>query len=69
MKEKIWIKKFNSFKEAREEELEYYFNMTPEERLETVEYLKEVFYKLKGHGKGREGLRRVFNIIQKACIN
>lgn len=66
MNEKIWIKKFNSFKEAREEELEYHFNMTPEERLETVEYLKEVFYKLKDYGKGREGLRRVFKIIKKA---
>lgn len=66
MKEKVWIKKFNSFEEASEEDLRYHFNMTPEERLETVEYLREVFYKLKGHEKGREGLRRVFKIIEKA---
>lgn len=66
MKEKIWIRKFNSFKEAREAELEDYFTMTPEERLETMEYLRESFYKLKCYEKGREGLRRVFKITKKA---
>ncbi len=64
MKERIWIRKFNSFKEAEEKELEYHLNMTPEERLETVEYLREIFYKLKCYGKDREGLRRVFKIIK-----
>ncbi|MCX7793147.1 MAG: hypothetical protein N2257_01890 [Thermodesulfovibrionales bacterium] len=65
MREKIWIKRFNSFKDASEADINYHLNMTPEERLETMEYLREVFYKLKGYGKGREGLRRVFKIVKK----
>lgn len=66
MKEKVWIKRFKSFKEADEEELVYNFKMTPQERLETVEYLREIFHKLKNYEKDREGLRRVFKIIKKA---
>jgi len=59
-----FIKKFTSFKEAEEEELKYYLNFTPEERLEIMQFLREAYFKLKGYGKGREGLRRVFKIVK-----
>lgn len=64
---KIWIRKFNSFEEAEEFDTEYYRAMTKMERLETMQYLREIFYKFKAPFKkyeSRKGLRRVIRIIQ-----
>ncbi len=61
---KIWVKKSGSFKEAEEFDTEYYLSMTPGERIETMQFLREVYHKLKGHGKGRKGLRRVIKVVQ-----
>lgn len=63
-KKGLFIKKIASFKEAEEEELRYYLNLTPEERLGIMQFLREAYFKLKGYGKNREGLRRVFKIIK-----
>ncbi|GAB4410008.1 MAG: hypothetical protein OHK0032_05710 [Thermodesulfovibrionales bacterium] len=60
----IWVKKSVSFKEAEEFDIEYYLSMTPGERIETMQFLREVYYKLKGYGKGRKGLRRVIKVVQ-----
>ena len=43
MKKGVWIKRFSSFEETSESELEYNFNMTPEERLERG-YLKPLCF-------------------------
>jgi len=59
-----FIKKFSSFKESEEEELKYYLNLTPEERLEIMQFLRETYFKLKGYGKDRKGLRRVLRIVK-----
>ena len=68
MKHKIWVNKPNSFKEAQEFDDSYYLSMTPTERLETVQFLREEFWKLK-KDKNHEGgkrLRRVFKLIKQA---
>lgn len=64
---KIWIKKSNSFKAARRFDMEYYLSMSPDERLETMQFLRETAFKLKsglGYEKDRKGLRRVIKTIQ-----
>ncbi len=65
---KIWIKKFKSFKEADEADNQYYFKMSPAERIETMQYLREIYLKFKGKRKndGRKRLRRVIKVFQQA---
>jgi hypothetical protein len=64
---KVWIKKFNSFKKAQQADIEYYLKMTPEERLDAMQYLREMYPKFKGKAKHEcaTGLRRVIKIIQQ----
>ena len=68
MKQKIWIHKSNSFKEAQEFDDSYYLSMTPTERLETVQFLREEYWRMnKGENhEGRKRLRRVFKLIKQA---
>ena len=67
---KIWVNKANSFKEAEEFDRKYYAQMTPEERLNIVQELREIYFNFsKNRPKGlqknarRERLRRVIKII------
>ncbi len=67
MKKKIWINKSNSFAEAQEFDDSYYLSLTPTERLETVQFLREEFWKLKkdkNHESGKR-LRRVLKLIKQ----
>jgi len=70
MSQKIWIKKPCSFSEARDQDLEYYFNMSTEERLEIMQFLREQYFKLKGTGpdESEKGLRRIARVVQKRKI-
>jgi len=64
---KIWVRKFKSFREAEEFDIRYYRAMPKKERLETMQFLREIYYKFKAPFKkyeSREGLRRVIRIIQ-----
>ena len=63
---KIWVNKAHSFEEAEKFDENYYLAMSEVERLETVQYLREMYYKMKGNLKdeGRERLRRIIKIIQ-----
>ncbi len=67
MQNKIWVKKFNSFDAAHQFDDTYYLSMTETERIETVQFLREEFWKMsKGRDyEGRERLRRVFKIIKQ----
>lgn len=68
MKQKIWVHKSSSFKEAQDFDNSYYLSMTPTERLETVQFLREEHGKLnkdKNHEGGKR-LRRVFRLIKQA---
>ncbi len=65
---KIWINKAKDFKSAEEFDIAYYRQMTPIERIETMQILREIFFKLKPgkRNEGRKRLRRVVKIIQQA---
>ncbi len=63
---KIWINKALSFKEALNFDEDYYLAMSATQRLETMQFLREVYHKIKGGLKyeGRKRLRRVIKVIQ-----
>ena len=67
MKE-IWVNKARSFDDARRFEKEYYKKSSASQRLETVQGLREAFFKSSGisFGENRNRLRRVFRIIKQA---
>jgi U3 small nucleolar RNA-associated protein 14 len=64
---KIWVNKADSFKKAEEFDQEYYQKMTPFERLDIMQYLREIYFKFKRKAKhnGRIRLRRVLKIIKQ----
>ena len=68
MSPKVWFKKSCSFPEAQDRDREYYLNMSAEERLATVQFLREQYYKLKGTSpdESGKGLRRTVRIVQQA---
>ncbi len=57
------IKISKSFKEAEEWDIEQAMSMTPEERLDIVQYLRERYYKMRK--EDRKGLQRVYKIIKR----
>lgn len=61
---KIWIDKARSFKEAEKFDQNYYFKMSSSERLETIQFLREAYFKMKKkRHEGRTRLRRALKII------
>lgn len=64
---KIWVNKVNSFEEAEKVDEDYYLKMTPSERLDIMQFLREVYFKLKKdvENESREGLRRCVEIIKQ----
>lgn len=63
---KLWIKKFRSFKAAEEADIEDYLQMSAREKWDTMQCLRDIYYKFKGskYEKGK-GLRRVFRIVKQ----
>lgn len=62
---RIWIKKANSFKEAEKFNRSYYLSLSPGQRLEIMQFLRETFYKMRrGQDESGKGLRRIIKIIQ-----
>ena len=69
MKRKIiWLHKSPSFKESEAFEKSYYHGMSAEERVQTVQLLREEYFKMKKGPKNesRKRLRRAIKIIQQA---
>ncbi len=68
MRQKVWVKKMGSFSEAQDQNLEYYLNMSAQERLETVQFLREQYTKLNGTSpdESGKGLRRTVRVVQQA---
>lgn len=62
---KIWVNKANSFKDAEIFERNYYLNMGASKRLETMQLLREINFKIKRRFRSgdRKRLRRVIKII------
>lgn len=61
---KIWVHKASSFKDAERFDRRYYQAMSPRERVETVDWLRQVARKFKKIGHGGTRLRRVVTIVQ-----
>lgn len=60
-----WVKKTKSFKEAEKFERDYYFLMSGTERLENMQFLRELYRKFKqGKNENRKGLRGFIKVIQ-----
>lgn len=53
MKKKIWVNKINSFSKAQDFDDSYYLSLTPREKLEMVQFLREEYRKLKRDAKPR----------------
>ena len=49
--------------EAEEADVEDWKSMTPEERLDLVQYLREIYYEFKN--EGRKGFQRVYRIVKQ----
>jgi len=65
---KTWIKKFKTFKSSEESDKQYYLKMSPSQRLDILQFLRESYAKIK-KGKKNESsqrLRRVIKIFQQA---
>lgn len=62
---RIWVHKADSFKEAENFDKLYYFKMSRRERLEMVQFLRELYFKIKRERKDedRKRLRRVVKVI------
>ena len=70
MSQKIWVKKTSSFSEAQDQDMQYYLNMSAQERLETVQFLREQYFKFNGiipYESGKR-LRRIVRVVQKRKI-
>lgn len=67
MREHIWINKSKSFEEALKFDDSYYLSMSAEERLETVQFLREEYLRLskESHNDGRKRLRRILKVIKQ----
>ena len=65
---KIWINKTKSFEEAKTFDKEYYKNMSAADRIETIQILREQYFKLKYPNLNKNGrrLQRVCKIIKQA---
>ena len=66
---KIWINRAKNYKEASEFDSEYYSNMSANERLEIVQYLRNIYKNFETgglHGKNRKRLQRTIKIIKQA---
>ncbi len=65
---KIWVNKAESFDAARRFEKEYYKNLSAVERLETVQFLREMHFKSSGIVRDANGkrLRRVLSVVKQA---
>lgn len=64
---RIWVRRATSFEEAAAFDREYYAAMTPEERLDTMQRLREAYFKLNKEYAADDGaarLRRHVEIIK-----
>lgn len=67
MREHIWVNKSTSFEDARQFDDSYYLSMSEEERIETVQFLREEYFRLSKEPihEGRKRLRRILKVIKQ----
>jgi hypothetical protein len=63
---KIWVEKAGSFEAAERFDKNYYLKMSREERLDTVQMLREMWFDLnKSNNENRKRLRRTVKVIKQ----
>ena len=64
---KIWVDKASSFRSAEKFDEDYYLMMGRLERLEIMQFLREMHFKIKKGRKGesRKRLRRLTKVVQQ----
>jgi len=60
---KIWVNKAKGFKKARQFDINYYVKMTPEQRLDTVQLLREMNLKISGRKQDKADLELLLKKI------
>ena len=65
---KIWVNRANSFEEAQDFDNAYYLSLSSTERLESIQILREAYFKSQGLKFREDGkrLRRVLRVIKQA---
>jgi len=65
---KIWVNRARSFEEAQDFDNAYYLSLSSTERVESVQILREQYFRLNGLEYSEDGkrLRRVFRVIKQA---
>jgi len=68
MRKKVWAHVADSYKSAQEFDDAYYLSMSSEERVETVQILRECYLRMKkgSFHESRKRLRRVLRVIEQA---
>ena len=63
---RLWVNKARSFKDAERFDRDYYLNMDPGTRLETMQLLRETYagFRRGTRREGGRGLRRAVRIVQ-----
>ena len=66
--EKIWVNRARSFEEAQDFDNAYYLSLSSTQRLESVQILREEFFKSNGLKFREDGKRsrRVLRVIKQA---
>ncbi len=62
---KIWLNKAENFEAAERFDRDYYLKMSREQRLETVQMLREISFKMNKNNENTKRLRRVVRIIKQ----
>ncbi len=65
--QKIWMRKATSFSESEKQDLNYYLNMSPQEHVAIVQFLREQYPKFAkvDLSESRKGLRRTVRVVQQ----
>ena len=66
--QKIWVNKADSFSDAEQFDQSYYSEMLPSDKLDTMQWLREEYFRSQKMGISNESgkrLRRVFKIIKQ----
>ena len=62
--QKIWVNKADSFSDAEQFERSYYSEMLPSERLDTIQWLREEYFRSHKMEIGNEGGKRLRRVLE-----
>ncbi|MBE2217951.1 MAG: hypothetical protein IAE90_07110 [Ignavibacteria bacterium] len=59
------IKEFNSFEEAEQDDIEYYRNLDPNEKIKELEIIRELYLDSINATEEQRRLQRVFEVVDR----